>query len=75
MRRITATAIANQAILKCTLAGVPLTIDNAIYFVGDFFDPKDEGAEELALDIEKAIAEVVSTVDVLKPRSAHMAMH
>lgn len=75
LRKIAATAIANQAILKCTLAGVPLTIDNAIYFVGDFFDPEAEGAEALALEIEKAIAEVVNTVEVMRPGGLQPAVH
>lgn len=60
LHRVSATAIANQAILKCSLAGVPLSIDNVIYFVGDFIDPDADGGEELAREIEQAIADVLA---------------
>jgi len=39
IERVSATAIANQAILKCHLRGVPVSTDNVLLFVGDFFDP------------------------------------
>ncbi len=58
--RIGATAIANQAILKCTVAGYPLTIDNAILFVGDFVDPtKPEVASLVELIGIAVIGEVI----------------
>jgi hypothetical protein len=57
--RIGATAIANQAILKCTVAGYPLTIDNAILFVGDFVDPTKPEVASLVELIGIAIEEVI----------------
>ncbi|MGV3552605.1 hypothetical protein [Rhizobium sp.] len=60
LHKVSATAIANQAILKCSLAGVPLTIDNVIYFVGDFMNPDEAGGDELAREIEKAITDVLA---------------
>lgn len=39
IEKTAATAIANQAVLTCHARGVPLTVDNAILFVGDHFDP------------------------------------
>ena len=65
LHKVSATAIANQAILKCTLAGVPLTIDNVIYFVGDFIDPNEAGGDELAHEIERAIIEVLDAGNAL----------
>jgi hypothetical protein len=57
--RIGATAIANQAILKCTVAGVPLTVDNVILFVGDFVDPEQPATLGLLERINSAIEEVI----------------
>ena len=57
--RIGATAIANQAILKCTIAGFPLTVDNTIMFVGDFVDPENAAAAQLIELIGTAIEEVI----------------
>lgn len=71
LRRASATAIANQAILKCTLAGVPLTIENAIQFVGDFIDPEEAGAEELAIEIERAIDDVVTIALETRSNNKH----
>lgn len=57
--RIGATAIANQAILKCTIAGFPLTAENVILFVGDFVDPSQPGCASLVELIGLAIDEVL----------------
>jgi hypothetical protein len=57
--RIGATAIANQAILKCTVAGFPLTVDNVILFVGDFVDPARGSCANLVEMIGLAIEEVI----------------
>lgn len=57
--RISATAIANQAILKCSLAGMPLTVDNVILFVGDFVEPDEAAATGLFEAIMGAIQEVI----------------
>lgn len=57
--RIGATAIANQAILKCTIAGFPLTVENAILFVGDFVDPARPEVASLVELIGIAIEEVI----------------
>lgn len=57
--RIGATAIANQAILKCTVAGYPLTVENVILFVGDFVDPTKPEVASLVEQIGIAIEEVI----------------
>jgi hypothetical protein len=59
VERISATAIANQAVLKCYLRGVPLTTDNVVLFVGDFIDPSREEFTGLICKIELAIEEVI----------------
>ncbi|MDE1157805.1 MAG: hypothetical protein PW791_05930 [Neorhizobium sp.] len=59
LERTSATAIANQAILKCLLSGFPLTTDNAILFVGDFADPGNPQFESLFERINEAIESVV----------------
>jgi hypothetical protein len=57
--RIAATAIANQAILKCSFSGMPITVDNVILFVGDFIDPTDSTLDVLMEKIIQAIDEVI----------------
>jgi hypothetical protein len=64
--RIGATAIANQAILKCTVAGYPLTVENAILFVGDFVDPTRPEVASLVEMIEVAIEEVVDCRNLVR---------
>lgn len=59
IERISATAIANQAVLKCYLRGIPLTTDNVILFIGDFIDPSEPEVTGLITKIEKAIDDVV----------------
>ena len=59
IERISATAIANQAVLKCYLRGIPLTTDNVILFVGDFIDPSKPEFTSLIGRIEMAIEDVV----------------
>lgn len=59
IERISATAIANQAILKCYLRGVPMTTDNVILFVGDFIDPTRPEFTGLIGRIEMAIEDVI----------------
>jgi len=59
IERISATAIANQAVLKCHLRGVPITVDNVILFVGDFIDPAKPEFETLISQIEIAIEQIV----------------
>jgi hypothetical protein len=50
--KISATTIVNQAIIKCSMIGIPVSIDNAIMFIGDFFDPEDGDFAELISEIE-----------------------
>ncbi|MBB6509156.1 hypothetical protein [Rhizobium soli] len=59
LERITATTIANQAILKCSISGFPLTADNVVAFVGDFLDPENPNLQELIEKIGYAIDEVL----------------
>lgn len=59
IERIAATAIANQAILKCYFHEVPLTTDNVLRFVGDFVDPTKTEFIGLLAKIELEIEDVV----------------
>jgi hypothetical protein len=59
LERVSATAIANQAILKCSISGFPLTADNAVAFVGDFLDPENPNLQALIEKINTAIDEVL----------------
>lgn len=59
LTRICATAIANQAILKYSLAGVPLSVDNVLPFIGDFYDPGNESPNGVTAQIEVAISAVL----------------
>jgi len=59
IERISATTIANQAILKCYLHQVPLTTDNVLRFVGDYADPTNIEFVGLIAKIESAIEDVV----------------
>jgi hypothetical protein len=59
IERISATAIATQAIVKCYLHDSPLTTDNVLRFVGDFVDPTNVEFAGLIAKIETAIEEVV----------------
>lgn len=63
--RIGATAIANQAILKCTIAGFPLTVENVILFVGDFVDPTIGACANIVEMIGIAIEEVIDCRDLI----------
>ena len=58
LERISATVIANQAFLKCSISGSPITVDNVISFVGDFIDPEKPELQELVEKISDAIDEV-----------------
>lgn len=69
MERISATAIANQAVLKCYLRGIPLTTDNVILFVGDFIDPTQPEFTGLIGKIEMAIEDVVERPWMLDEQS------
>jgi hypothetical protein len=60
LERISATAIANQAFLKCSISGNPITVENVISYVGDFVDPANPHLQELIERIGNAIDEVFS---------------
>jgi hypothetical protein len=53
--RVAATAIANQAILRCMILGMPLTVDNVTMCVSDFVDPEQQKFRNLIEQIEQAI--------------------
>ena len=61
IERIAATAIANQAILKCYFHESPLTADNVLRFVGDFVDPANGEFASLIDKIEIAVDDVVES--------------
>ena len=47
---------ANQAILKCSISGFPLTADNVVAFVGDFLDPENPNLQELIREGESGLS-------------------
>ena len=49
--------------LKCRARHLPLTEDNVIFFVGDFFDPTNPQFEGIIDKINDAIAYVVGCPD------------
>lgn len=57
--RISATSIANQAILKCYVHDVPLTADNIRRFAVDTVDVTKTDSTSFIARIEVAIEEVV----------------
>ncbi len=58
LERISATVIANQAFLKCSISGNPITADNVVAYVGDFLDPTNPALQGLVERISYAIDEV-----------------
>ena len=69
-RKVAATAIANQAAIKCIVNELPLTADNVILFVGDFFDPSNSSFEAL---VEEILDEIEYVVSRPCPSAANMA--
>jgi hypothetical protein len=57
--RVTATAIVNQAILKCSLAGLKMTHENVVRCVGDFADPDNPAMAGLIAQIDRSIDDVL----------------
>ena len=58
--RVAATTIANRAVLKCLVVGLPLTSDNVIGLVDDFVDdPQAPAVQDLMIDILEAVDEFV----------------
>jgi hypothetical protein len=60
LERISATTIVNQAVIKCSIAGVPVTQENVILFVGDFADPSEPDHAGLITQIEQTIEDIFS---------------
>ncbi len=58
--KISATTIVNQAIIKCSIVGLPVSVDNAILFIGDFFDPDDADFADLIAEIEHVLEVTVA---------------
>jgi hypothetical protein len=59
LERISATAIVNQAILKCAVADLPITSENVVLMLGDFIDPSQPNFQGLIENIDKTIDEVL----------------
>lgn len=53
--KVAATAIANQAVLRCMLLGMPVNVDNVILCVSDFVDPTDYRFGGLIEQVQRAI--------------------
>lgn len=60
--KVAATAIANQAVLRCMILGMPVTIDNVILCVSDFVDPTDYRFGGLIEQVQRAIEVTVNMV-------------
>jgi hypothetical protein len=58
--RIAATAIVNQAVVKCLVRGIRITPDNVILMIGDFVDPTRPGFAGVINAIMDAVDEVVT---------------
>jgi len=67
--KVAATAIANQAILRCMILGMPVTIDNVILCVSDFVDPTDYRFGGLIEQVQQAIDVTVNMTPYAKGRS------
>lgn len=65
LERISATAIVNQAILKCSLAGLPVTSDNVVRLIGDFMDPEEPQFESLSRQIDATIDDIFDTAELI----------
>jgi len=57
-RRISATTIVNHAVTRCSIFGLPLTEDNVILCVGDYFDPLDVAFESVIDEILLVLEEL-----------------
>ena len=62
--RIAAVAIVNQAALKCILLGVPVTPDNIVHLIGDFYDPTAPSTASLTEEILHSVNEIAEVVAV-----------
>ena len=60
VERISATAIVNQAMFKCSLAGLEMTPDNVVLLIGDFVDPTRPNFQGLIAQIEQTVDEMFS---------------
>lgn len=58
--RIAATAIVNQAVVKCLVRRVEVTPDNVILMIGDFIDPSRPEFAGVIDAIMKAVNEVTA---------------
>ena len=61
IERISATAIVNQAVLRCMLLGLPVDPDNVILCVGDFIDPTNA---QFAGVIDQILHEIDTTLEI-----------
>lgn len=67
--RVAATAIANQAVLRCMILGMPVTVDNVILCVSDFVDPADCRFGSLIDHVQHAIDVTVNMAPYSRPRT------
>jgi len=66
--RVAATAIANQAVLRCIIMGMPITVDNVILCVSDFVDPADYRFGGLIEQVQRAIDVTVNMTPYARDR-------
>ncbi len=67
--KVAATTIANQAVLRCMILGMPVTVDNVILCVSDFVDPADCRFGSLIEHVQHAIDVTVNMAPYSKPRA------
>ena len=65
LEKISAAAIVNQAILKCSLAELPITEENVVMMIGDFIDPTQPNMNGLIDNIDRTIDEVLETAEII----------
>jgi hypothetical protein len=62
--RVAATAIVNQAAIKCMILGLPVNGENIVRLIGDFFDPMDPRYDGLLDKLLIAVHELASLPDI-----------
>jgi hypothetical protein len=61
--KIAATAIVNNAVVRCTHLGLPINHDNVILCIGDFFDPGDADFTGVIVEIEHMMDITIGTLE------------
>lgn len=67
---VAAATVANKAILTLSMAGIPISRENATQAYGKWINPQTPHFERLVVAIDKHVGEMLATAEVLaeKPR-------